>query len=281
MRRFSTGILAALLATAPLAAQQTNAFGLPGVAQPSQQVTLSVPVEGVLHEVMVREGSHVEAGQVLAKLDDRIARAAVLAARVASEHSAELEHAQHELRLAQIKVDRLQSVIDSGAVRTLDLEEAKTRLAQASASVASAQNAALQARRNLQLEEARLERLTIRAPFTGIVTRIDAHVGSTLTTATPLLHLVNTETLRAEVFVPVAQFARLHAQASYDIHLGAPVAKKAQARLAFIDPILNSATGTVRCLIEIPNPNNRLPAGLPVRILGESVPAAKPAPAGR
>ena len=281
MRKNRTVVVALFLATAA-AAQQRGAFGLPGVAQPSQQVTISVPVEGVLRQLLVREGARVKAGAPVARLDDRVAKAAVAAATVAARKTSALEHAQQELKLAQIKVDRLESVIDSGAVRTLDLEEARTRLAQASASVASAHEAQLQAVRNLELEQLRLEQLTIRAPFDGTVTRLDSRPGATLTTQTPLLTIVNLTTLRAELFVPVSQFAKLQTDKSYDLQAGAPIAKTISARLVFVDPVLNSSTGTVRCLFEIQNPGNRLPAGLPVTLLGPTSAPAKPAkPAGR
>ena len=69
-------------------AQERSKFGLPGVTQPSQQVTLSVPVEGVLSELLVTEGTEVEAGQPIARLDDRIARAAVASAAMAGSSAA-------------------------------------------------------------------------------------------------------------------------------------------------------------------------------------------------
>lgn len=283
--RKHTIIVTSLLLSVVATAQQRGAFGLPGVAHPSEQVVISVPVEGVLQKLMVREGSTVEAGDPLAQLNDKVARAAVAAAKHAAHKTAALEHAHHELKLAMLKVDRLESVVGSGAVRALDLDEARARMAQASASVASAQEAQVQAVRNLELEKARLERLTIRAPFDGVVTRVDARAGATLTTQTPLVTLINLNTLRAELFVPVAHFAKLELGEMYDLQAGAPVSRTVGSRLTFVDPVLNSSTGTVRCLFEIANPGKELPAGLSVKLLGKTVPAAKPAkpakPAGR
>ena len=51
--------------------------------------------------------------------------------------------------------------------------------------------------------------------------------------------------------------------------------------LVFVDPVLNSATGTVRCLFEIPNPGERLPAGIAVNLIGPRQQPAKPAESGR
>ena len=262
-------------------AQERSKFGLPGVTQPSQQVTLSVPVEGVLSELLVTEGTEVEAGQPIARLDDRIARAAVASAAIAAQRTSEIEHARQELRLAELKVARLESVAGTGAVRALDLDEARTRLAQSKASLASAMEAKLQAERNLELERARLDRLTIVAPFAGTITRIEAQPGTTVTTSMPLAQLVCLETLRAEMFVPAGHLSKLTPNTPYDLRAQAPINETIGGMLVFVDPVLNSATGTVRCLFEIPNPGERLPAGIAVNLIGPRQQPAKPAESGR
>ena len=54
-----------------------RAGGVRGVVKPVRQTVISVPMEGVIVEVNVNEGDTVKAGQLLAQLDDRVARAAV------------------------------------------------------------------------------------------------------------------------------------------------------------------------------------------------------------
>lgn len=256
----------------------TNVGTLPGIAMPERDVQLSTPVEGVVTTILVEEGALVTAGQPLAKLDDRVAVAAVAAARLATDQSAQIAHAEAEVSLARQKVDRLESAGD--AINALQMAEARVRLAQAEASLASARHAQLQAELNLALEEARLERMTIRAPFSGHVSKIAADEGATLTTQHELLHLVSLDTLIADVYAPLSLFGRLEVGATYSLQAGAPLSRNVEAELVYVDPVLETASQRCRCRFRIINHNGEMPAGFTVRLPDNPMPViqARPAP---
>lgn len=48
-----------------------------GVGQPAGAARLSAPVPGLVTEVLVTEGEHVDAGRIIVKLDDRLARSSL------------------------------------------------------------------------------------------------------------------------------------------------------------------------------------------------------------
>lgn len=280
-------VFAAVLAsTAMLSAQRSDRDAtsrsaadrsLPGIAVAERQVLLSTPVEGVLAQIAVREGQLVAAGEVLATLDDRVARAAVDAARAQFESEADIAYAEAELTLADEKFARLAQA--GSAVNALTLAEARARRDQARSAVESARQARRLAELNLRLETARLDRLTIRAPFAGRVTRIHADEGATLTTSHELLQLVSLQSLRADVPVPIAMHGRLTVGARYALRAGAPVNTTLIGALRFVDPVLDPASGTFRCVFAIANAEEKLPAGFAVRLESfEPVPDAQPAP---
>ena len=68
---------------------------LPGIAQPSQQVTLSAPLDGVLMSIDVREGSTVKKDQIVAMMDNRIAAAELRLAEAASQRTAAVARGPH------------------------------------------------------------------------------------------------------------------------------------------------------------------------------------------
>lgn len=252
-------------------ARQTSA---PGVATPEASVVLSVPIEGVLRKLEVREGTRVAKGQVLAQLDDTLARAAVDAARFAAKNRTAIDHARADLDFAKQKLERLEKVGKS--IPAMILEEARAKQMQADAALQSAIAAQHQAELNLRVELARLERCTIRAPFAGVVTRVFANPGATLTTSRELIQLVSLDTLHVDMHLPLSQFGKLHTGKIYRLEAGAPAKRRLEGRLVFIDPMLDAATRTLRCRFLIDNKTLGLPAGFSLRMVAQKTERSKP-----
>ena len=215
--------------------------------------------------VLVKDGEHVETGQILAVMDNRIARAAVHAARAAADRTAEIEHSKHALALARSLFARQSVLQDAQAGAEFELDQARAQRDQAEATLAAALETQLQAKRNLELEELRLESHSIRAPFDGLIVRINATVGTTLTPSDKLLTIVCLDSLEAEMYLPLQLFGELQAGKSYRLWAFAPVNRSVQARLTHVSPMIDPASKTFRCVFTIDNRDHHLPAGFGVR----------------
>jgi RND family efflux transporter MFP subunit len=236
-----------------------------GIARPSHRATMSAPLQGVLVELLVRDGVTVEKGQILAVMDNRIAKMAVQASEAAAQRTAAIEHAKHALDLAHSLFSRHVKLQQSQAGAEFELEQARVQLKQAEATLASAREEQLQAKRNLALEEARLESHNLRAPFNGRVVHVAATVGTTLTSTDNFLTIVNLDSLEAELFLPLELFKQLQEGKSYSLWAFAPLNRTIQAKLVFASPTIDPATKTFRCKFKIDNRNRKLPAGFAVR----------------
>ncbi len=236
-----------------------------GIAKPIQRVTMSAPVQGGLVELVVAGGDQVKKDQILAVMDNRVALAAVRAAEVAANRTAAIEHSRHALGLARSLFERHLKLKELEAGSEFELEQAKTQLDQAQASLASALEEQLQAKRNLGLEKARLESHNLRAPFNGRVLLVDSTVGTTLTPADKFLTLVNLDLLEAEMFLPLELFGQLESGETYELKALDPINRTVKAELVFVSPTIDPATRTFRCLFKINNQDRKLPAGFGVR----------------
>jgi RND family efflux transporter MFP subunit len=236
-----------------------------GIARPCQRATMSPSLQGMLVQVLVNEGARVEKGEILAVMDNRVAQAAVNAARAAAERKAEIEHAKLALALARSLFARHSALQESQAGAEFELEQARVGRDQAEATLASAQEAQLQARRNLALEQARLESHNVRAPFDGQVVRVGATVGTSLTPADKFLTIVNLDSLEAELHLPLKLFDELQVGNTYQLTAFAPVNCPVPARLAFASPMIDPASKTFHCLFAIDNRAHQFPAGFGVR----------------
>jgi len=236
-----------------------------GIARPSQRATMSAPLQGMLVKVHVQLGEQVKKGQILAVMDNQVALASVRAAEAAADRTALIDHSKHALDLARSLLARQTSLQESHAGAEFELEQARSQFKQAEATLASAVESQLQAKRNLELEQARLEIHNVRAPFDGQIVQIGATVGTTMSPADKLLTIICRESIKAELFLPLELFGKLHVGESYDLWGFAPVSHLIRARLVFASPIIDPASKTFRSVFLIDNAQRRLPAGFGVR----------------
>lgn len=234
-----------------------------GITRPTRRAEIAVPFDGIVAEVIVREGDSVQAGDELARMDDRVAIASVAAARTVSDRRGPIDFAEAEERLYQMRVDALEK---AGSATEFELAEARIRLEQAVSNLQTAREDAAQARRNHSLELARLELHRIRAPFAGRVARIRIRPGESGERRVPVISLVDTTSLDAELNLPVEVWSELEVGTWYELQAGIPVSRPVIARLRSAQPDIDAATRSVRCVFEIPNPDAVLPSGFAVHV---------------
>ena len=111
---------------------------------------------GMVTAVLVDAGQYVRAGQVLARVDRTVQTAQ------AAQMRASAQSAQADARLAQVELDRAQTLVSKGFVSAADIDRrTATRDSARARAAASAAQASEMA--------ARLARLDIRAPAAGLV----------------------------------------------------------------------------------------------------------------
>lgn len=187
-----------------------------GALGPLRQVDLAFRVPGRLGTLKrvgegagarpLQEGDVVRQGEVLAALDlDDLRRQA--AAAQASVSAARAQHQAAGLALAQAdrEVTRLRALATTGDVSRADLERAEAGRESAQAN-RDAADANLQAR----LEQHGLTRnaladASLRAPFDGVVARVNVEPGQTVPPNVPALSVMDTSGLKLTVGLPDAR----------------------------------------------------------------------------
>jgi RND family efflux transporter MFP subunit len=280
-----------LLAAATAPAQSDRASGqadaslkqYEGLVLPCKEVQCSAPFSSRLKSVPVEEGERVEAGQLLARLEDRVREKQVKAAKVKADQSARIEQAEAALKQAKLKVKRLEKAYKADAASEWELQQAKASVEQAKAKRAVAEHRELEAKAELALARVRLQRRRLEAPFTGTVKTIEMSEGATLTGQNHVLTLVKLDPLEAELNLPVALYGQWTEGKQYRLQAGEPVNDTVIGKLTHVSPVIDSASRTFSCVFEIDNPEgDELPAGFTVH-LASFEPVKKPgnAPTGK
>lgn len=256
----------ALGAGTPAHAQRSQVERIRGPVKPSKQVVLNAPLDGVLKTRPVLEGDFVTAGQVVAQMNDDVQAARVSTARAAFDASADQRSAALAVEEATIVLERTTQAFEKGAATDWELRGAKLRLEQNKAGLDAARERKNLDTERLKLEEETLAQYKVLAPFAGLVVKVEAEPGATMTKFDKLLTIVSLEVLEATLFVPVELFDRLTVGHEYVLAAEAPVNRRLTGRLKVIDPVIDAASRTFRSVFTISNPDRRLPAGFTVEL---------------
>lgn len=253
-----TGTWLAILT--PMARAQAQIGPLDCVIEPAQRVKIGSATLGILKSVAVNRGDVVEAGQIIARLDTSVEEAnlALAEAQAKNDAPAEAQRARVELyrrRLerqnqlskgvtTQDKVDQVEADYEIGK-RDLQTEILKHELA------------------ILDVERARaqLDLRIIRSPFNGLVFERLMSGGEFVRQDSAIFTLVQLNPLYVEAYVGVGEWNRLRIGASATVSLDAPIGGSYPAKVTVIDHVFDAASGTFGIRLELPNPDNRLPAG--------------------
>lgn len=158
--------------------------------------------EGLVIELLADEGQRVKTGQVIARLDDTLARLEV--AQREAEASAKRDAAavkRVELEKAQRDVVRYESLA-STAVAEMERDDARTAVALGTSNLKLAEAEAASADAALALARERLAQRTITAPFDGRVVRKITEVGQWVGLGDGIAEITALDEVEARLNVP-------------------------------------------------------------------------------
>jgi len=188
---------------------RTKVVVAPGQVEPVHDaVKLTFGAHGRIAEILVNEGDQVRAGQVLARLDDRLAKARVAASETAlAQMKARHLLARHGPRARSIAVARVEADAATAAAQLLDAERANSeQLGQVAGAAVDAEDTAARivaAQAELDAARIALDQTVLIAPTDGVILRRAAEVGALVTPGgpTPMLSMADLRQLeiRAEI----------------------------------------------------------------------------------
>jgi membrane fusion protein (multidrug efflux system) len=214
-----------------------------------REAQVRAETNGPVREIRAEAGQRVQAGAVLAKLDDTALNDAYLSAR-AAQRSADVTFED-----AKRDFERDTRLHQAGAVSERDLERSKTRVATAEAALADA-------RARLVSAQEQLEKTTVRAPFAGVVSEREISLGDVVQSGALLYAVVDPSSMQLEATVPADQLQSLKIGTPVEFTVSGYGARRFQGRIDRINPSVDPATRQVRIYVTIPNRDQGLVAGL-------------------
>lgn len=195
-------------------------------------------------EVTADVGDRVERGQVLIRLDADDIRHQVNQARAAlTTAEAGLEQARIQYENAKSSYERMQSLHEEGAISDQEWESVKSQYELAKAQYeATAPAQVEQARAALDTAQSQLANTVIIAPIAGVVAGRSVEPGDLAAAGSPLMTLVNTDTLYVEGQLSDRQVARLEVGQEAEVSLEALPGSRLGAVVETVSPAANPQT---------------------------------------
>lgn len=272
----------ALVIVAPLAhAAPPTPKPLGCLIEPDRIADVGSQVVGLVEKVEVERGQLVAKNQLLLQMRAEVERANAGVAATRSQVDSDVLAAQASLRLAQQKMTRAEALVKQNFISSQAVEQAAGEY-----ELAKQKLSQVRAQKQIWIEErrvadAQLGLRSVRSPFAGVVVERFVNLGERVEEK-PLLRIAVIDPLRVELMVPTSQFGSLSPGDKVTIRPELPGVESVIATVSFVDRVLDAASNSFRVRLTLPNPGNKLPAGLRCKAdlptIANAAPASPPLP---
>lgn len=272
-----------------------------GLVEPAKTVRVNAKIMGEVKEVLVKEGDQVEKGDLLLRLDDEQIRLQVAQAKAAFDSAQatleklkagarpqEIKQAEAALQQAKISRDsaeenylRIKKLFAEGAVSEQQHDQAKVQyeIAEAQYQAASERYELIkegpsqedikaveaqvrQAQSALEIVQTQLSNTLIKAPISGKVTGINVKIGEIVTTAVPLLSILDVSELYVKAGISEKDIAAVHIGQEAEILIDAFPNLKFQGEVATKGVTVDPVSKRMEIKIKIISPPVEIPPGV-------------------
>ena len=221
----------------PIFVDHSRKIKLSGATQPDKRAVLAARAEGVVNALSLTKGAAVALGQVVMTLEgpETVARAKI--AQIG------LDQRERELKVAE------------DSFRRGNTPELKVVSARSDRDAAEAE---------LTLARTSMDRLELKAPFSGLVDTVDVEMGEWVQSGASVATILSLDPIivRAEVSELDVAFVAPGSKAFMTLVDGT----KLQGQVRFVAREASSATRTFPVEIALPNPGGLIPAGMTTQV---------------
>ena len=243
----------------PTVGDSARIMALTGSFTARRAAALSPRLSGLVARVAVDAGDRVAAGQPLVELDDELARL-------------EVRRAQAVLEEQRVALDEAERLRDEARRLGRDRVLPETEVDAREAAAVRARAALSRAEAELATAQARLARHAVIAPFPGTIARKRAEAGEWVETGTPVVELVDEQSLWLDVQAPQQYWPDLGADARARVTVDALPDQAFDARVHARVPVSDPAARTFLVRLAIGDLPAAVTPGMSARVRFE-VPA--------
>ncbi len=265
------------------------------ITRPSLDATMGFSIATRVTSVLVKVGEEIKQGQLLIRGEDAEEAVFVKLQKLRAETDLPVQKAAKAAELAKLEYDGLLDAKSKGAGSPLELGRAKLTWEGATIDFDTAKITQQQEVLQVERFQSRLDKLQLKAPFSGRVDSISADVGQSVSESDKVIRVVNIDPLRVDVPAPTGMTLEMGLKVGDPAWVLMDVPGEPRVRVAKVvglGAVADSASATRNVRIEVPNADGVI-AGLTAwvrfreptgawknRIVADGAKTASAAPAG-
>jgi len=257
-------------APAPAPAPNTpeaKSFTTSGPLVAEQQADLSAGRDGRIVEIAVQIGDHVKAGQLMARLDDRMLQAACAAqkARIAAAQ-AEVRNWKAEQESARADLRRADALLKDHILSQENWEVSKYKVDETTAQVERYESEQAAAEAELNATQIQLDQSRIVAPFVGVVGRSSARPDQQVKAGDALFWITAEAPLHVLFTVPETLMASFTMGKPLELTTADYPGLQQKGRIFRVSPVVDPASGSVQVIGAVDHPSRLLKPGMTMQV---------------
>ena len=210
-----------------------------GSLRSDETVILRPEISGRISEILFQEGQRVQKGQILVRFDSSVQRA-------------ELEQAKANLSLSQSKFERAVDLQKKGFISSQAREEAENIFRVSRASV--------------DLFAARLAKLELKAPFSGLAGLRQVSIGDYVKDGQDLVNIEEVDPLKVDFRVPEIYLKQVAVGQTLQIGLDAFTNQTFTGQVLAINPLVDTSGRSIVIRAQVRNTGSQLRPGMFARV---------------
>ncbi|CAK8717626.1 RND family efflux transporter, MFP subunit [Candidatus Electrothrix aarhusensis] len=212
-------------------------ISLPGLIEPWTKLALMSKIGGSIEELFVKEGDHVQQGQLIARIENEDYRIA-------------LDSAKAAYALAKADYDRNKTLRKKGISTQANLDEQQSKMRQSKA-----------AQKNAELA---LSRCRITAPISGIISELNGEIGMVVNQMMPqpIAEILQIDRVKAVVAIPEADVNAVRQLKQVGVEIRSLNNARFQAQVHFLAPAPQTLAHAYRLELALNNPEEKILPGM-------------------
>ena len=198
----------------------TRLLHVSGSLFPQDEIAIAPEISGRIKRLFIKEGSFVQKGSVLVKLED-------------AELQAQLSKVKALIDLAEINAKREKELLKGGGTSAELLERAD--------------NTVITLQSDFQMLKAAIAKTEIKAPFSGTIGLKEVSEGSFVSPGTKISHLVNSSPIRIECSIPEKYTSLIKKNMKIQFHIYGNE-QSFEAKISAINPMIDPISRTTKII---------------------------------
>lgn len=258
-KKIAAVLLVLMLSTSPVCAQLV----VSGLTRAKLDLKLSLPVAGRVEQLIVNEGDRVRKGDMILSLDKTLEALEVERRKLLLDDVSKLNELRQRVGVLREQVSNARSLLSTPVISRKQVEDEEMVYREVLAQLNGLEIAKKREKVEYELAQEAFARRILRAAADGTIAKIHFRVGESLAANEPAVSLVDISKARFVGTLPASAAAQLSVGMTARLVLareGGEIVR--QAKVSFISPLTDAASGLVEVIAEFNNADNVVRPGI-------------------